>query len=156
MNLAISKAYAQFCNGRFDLPTEHSVSSLEKRLAISLPSLYREYILDFNGGEFDDPVIPESSEHERPSDSLSEMYGVNTGTTYAELGSANQIGLWDDNSPRIVMLPIGYTVTGYFILMSLEDDIVSGSIWLRTFSESLWIAANIEEFFTLLMPSGDA
>ena len=53
----IQSAYDHFCEKRFPVRSEVQFLSLQQRIGLIFPSDYRRFILDFNGGYFDDPII---------------------------------------------------------------------------------------------------
>lgn len=146
----IAYAYESFCETRFPLPSEADVTALEQRIGVTLPDDYRRYLLEYNGGFFDDALIPQHGE-DRPLTELETMNGIGAADECAELGLRQDILLFDDNEPPQI-LPIGRTLGNYLILLVTHPD-ENGSILLRTFTESFWLADGIEDFFALLAPA---
>lgn len=151
---AIERAYQSFAVERFALINENAIQALEQRIKVALPDDYREYLLQYNGGNFNEPSF-RSPDGEGPSDALTFMHGIGAPMPLFELGREKDLAIWDDNEaffedgkpPEIV--PIGYTLCGYFILLVTHPDDF-GCILHRTFEESFFLADGIGEFFELL------
>lgn len=157
MSNSVELAYQKYCEERFSLPTEADVLALEKRLKITLPEHYRNYLLNWNGGYFLEPCITPPEEGgvlDCPTSSFQTMFGIGApliddGDVYAELGQLSDILTWDNNDP-VIMLPIGDTVMGAYIVMNtLIDDEGFGCVALRTFDSLFWLADSMEDFFAL-------
>lgn len=149
MTTNISRAYYEFCTTKFPLPSAERVAELEKQLGIALPAEYRQFLLDFNGGIFNEPQIEPSIEG-CPTDRLTFLKGIAASTPVAELGS--DVDLFDDNDPPHV-LPIGATLMGNLLYMVTDpDDECPGWIGLKLAfrRKSFWLADDIESFFGLL------
>ncbi len=145
----IEGVYREFCEKRFPLPREWQVAELERRIGVPLPADYRRFLLEFNGGFFREPqIVP--PEDGCPLDRLTFMNGIGATHPVAELGSKDDLALFDDNDPPQI-LPIGYTIMGnlLFLITCSEDN---GQIGLKkAFSDqSFFLADGIEEFFGLL------
>ncbi|MDB5387263.1 MAG: / family [Planctomycetaceae bacterium] len=145
----IEKAYRDFCTKRFPLPSSKEISKFEEKIGVGLPPEYRSFIEEFNGGDFALPKI-ESSGEPCPTDRLRHMSGIGATHESAELGRLPDLQLFGDvHHPEV--LPIGRTIMNYFILLVIapggEDY---GWVLLRTFTDSFFLAENIEEFFGLL------
>jgi hypothetical protein len=54
---AIESVYQQFCKERFPLPSERQLEELEQRIGVRFADDYRRFVLEFNGGYFNDPAI---------------------------------------------------------------------------------------------------
>ncbi|QDU44930.1 SMI1 / KNR4 family protein [Symmachiella dynata] len=149
--MSISNAYEKFCTTRFPNITEKDVTYLEDEIGVALPKDYRKYLLEFNGGYFDEPLIT-PPEKTWPNSWLESMYGIRAPHNFAEIGLLGDILTFDDNVPGSppVIVPIGNTTKNYLILLdtSPEDN---GSIYLRTFTETFQLSFGIEEFFDLLV-----
>jgi hypothetical protein len=123
---------------------------LEVKLRIELHPDYRRFLLDFNGGYFNDPdIIPLNPNC--PTDCLSNLGGI--GATYqsAELGArVYNPDNFDNNDPPI-LLPIGYTLMGNLIYLVTSDQ-DRGVIGLKKayVDEYFDLAEGIEAFFSLL------
>jgi hypothetical protein len=141
--------YFKFCKERFPLPLEKQVADLERRIGISLPADYRQFLLKYNGGFFTEPEIVPQVE-ECPLDRLTYMNGIGATHPDAELASKEDLALFDDNDPPQI-LPIGYTIMGNLIIL-ITHKYNNGSIILKkSFSDDMFFLANgIEEFFGLL------
>jgi SMI1-KNR4 cell-wall len=119
----IDKIYIKHINTRFSLPDESSVDMIESRIGNVLPQSYRRFLLDYNGGFFDEPNIV-SIGSRSPYDKLTCLYGIGATHICAELEKS--IDILDDNYPAIV-LPIGDTLMGSLIIMLLDEE-YSGQI----------------------------
>lgn len=95
---AIANAYRLYCRVRFPLPTEQQIIALESRCGSEFPVAFREFILHFNGGCFTNPVITSAYEP-CPADGLVFMSGIGATHESAELASASDLALFDDNVP---------------------------------------------------------
>jgi hypothetical protein len=143
----IQAAYDAFCEKRFPLPTEKQVADLEEKIGISFPDDYRQFLLEFNGGFFNEPHIIPLVE-ECPLDRLTFMNGIGATHPDAELCNELDLVLFTDNDPPQI-LPIGYTIMGYLILLVTHPE-NRGAIVLKGFEDSWFLAEDIEEFFGLL------
>lgn len=145
---AIQYAYARWARKRLPLPTEQQVAELESRLGVELPEDYRQYLLEFNGGVFDNPEIV-SPDEQCPGRGLETMYGVASPIESAELGKPWEIALFDDNDP-LIALPIGDTAFGDLIILSTAPENF-GAIFFKQASGGWFeLAEGIEEFFANL------
>jgi len=162
--MSIATVYEEFCTTHFPLPTEADVANLELQIGVSLPLNYRRFLLEYNGGYFiSSPEHISSPRIIRPADCegdgdfpsawLDSMYGIgednSEDNSIAQLGESEDIAIFDDNDPPQI-LPIGNTLKNYIILLVTHPD-ENGSILLRTFDESFWLADGIEDFFELLV-----
>jgi hypothetical protein len=145
--MSIAEAYQLFCTERFPLPTEKDVRDLETRISVSFPADYRLFLLQYNGGFFNEPQITPPIP-ECPVDRLTFLSGIRATHRSAELGRPGDLAIFDDNDPPQVV-PIGYTIMGNLILLVTHPE-GYGRILLRTFDESFWLADGIEDFFELL------
>lgn len=146
----ISEAvYRQFSTKRFPLPTPAQLSELERRIAVRFPDDYRQFILNFNGGYFNEPEILTHDEDSRGS-ALMCMHGIGAPNWDAELGEPAAIGLFEENDPP-QLVPIGFTGSGSLILLVTRIGEDYGAIFLKkAFGDFYHIADGIEEFFGLL------
>jgi SMI1-KNR4 cell-wall len=151
---AIMYAYNRFCTERFPLPTEAQVAELERRIHVTFPDEYRKFLLEFNGGYFDDPSIMPVVEG-CPREALFELHGIGASHETAELGSPLDMGLYDDNDPPII-LPIGATPLGGLILLVTEQEGFGEILYEQAYGPSWYLADGIEEFFELLHTSPDS
>ncbi|HVU89421.1 MAG TPA: SMI1/KNR4 family protein [Pirellulales bacterium] len=144
----ITYAYKRFCTERFPLPTDAQVSELEWRIRVVFPKDYREFVLQFNGGYFDDPVIapvPDGC----PLETLTYMSGIGASHPGAELGRDDLLSVFDGNVPPIIV-PIGYTGLGSLVILRTGDE-EHGAIYLKeAFGGFHYLAEGIEGFFDLL------
>jgi hypothetical protein len=146
---AIEYAYRRFNTERFPLPTEAELQALETRIKIDFPEEFRQFILEFNGGYFDEPDIPSVSEG-CPDDALTFMCGFHPSHEEAELGRSLYLGLFDDNDPPKI-LPIGGTSMGSLIILDVAPGEGRGTIYFKeAFGDFYYLADGIEEFFGLL------
>jgi hypothetical protein len=139
----IARAYQLFCKERFPLPSEEELADLESRLGVRLPADYRQFLLDYNGGLFDEPEIAP------PSDACPSELGVPGGYTPA---------IFDDNDPP-QLLPIGYTVMGNLIFLVTDptgNDRGRVGMKLASQDTSFNFGEGIEEFFARLRRSAFA
>jgi len=145
---SIEYAYARWARKRLPLPTEQQVAELESRLGVELPEDYRQYLLEFNGGVFEDPEIL-SPEDGFPQRGLEVMYGVDSQLDGTRLGEPWQIALFDDNDP-LIALPIGDTAFGDLIILATATE-NRGVIYFKQASGGWFeLAEGIEEFFANL------
>jgi hypothetical protein len=147
----IDAAYRKFCRTRFPLPTERQVADLEQRISVSFPEDYRDFVLEYNGGFFNEPLIIPPDE-DCPLVALRHMNGIGASHPVAELGSEADLAIFDDNDPPEI-LPVGYTTMGYLVLLIIHPE-NRGWILLRTFDQSFFLGKGIEEFFGLLEERG--
>jgi len=145
---SIEYAYARWATERLALPTEKQVAELELRLSVELPVDYRQYLLQFNGGVFDDPEIV-SLDKNCPRRGLFVMYGIGEDEATMELGNRQKTSLFDDNDP-LVVLPIGCTAFGDLIVLATATE-DRGVIYFKQASGGWFeLAEGIEEFFASL------
>lgn len=150
----IEDAYRRFCRRRFPPTSERDVASLEKRLQIRLPDGYRQYLLEFNGGYFDSPVITAVVEG-CPEDALELLCGVGDVSNEADLGRELYLTLFDDNFPPKSMV-IGCTPMGSLIMLDTAPGEGNGNIYFKqAYGEWYFLAEDIEEFFGLLREDTD-
>jgi hypothetical protein len=148
----IAFIYNRFVSERFPLPNEKQVIVFERRIASKLPPDFRQYILELNGGFFDDAeIVPDHDEC--PSSILSDMNGLGSPHPDFELNQPGGWRLFDDNDPPKV-IPIGGTPMGDFIMLVTELGENPGTILFKqAFGEFYFLAEGIEEFFGLLRES---
>jgi hypothetical protein len=146
---AIDDAYRRFARVRFPLPTEDQLADVEQRIGVVFPDDYRRFILEFNGGYFDDPVI-RPVEEACPEVILACLSGIGASHEYAELGEPSTLSLFDDNDPPKIV-PIGYTIMGGLILLDTAPGEGRGAIYYKqAFGDFYFLADSVEEFFALL------
>ena len=140
-----SKFYDKWGGTRFPLPTEGDLRLIESAIKARLPDEYREFILRFNGGFFDDPPVPPNESC--PGFTIAYLHGICATHRCAELGS--DVGLFDNNDPALI-LPIGGTPGGHLLMMNVGEDADHGVIWLRTVSgTSHFVADGFMDIFDL-------
>ncbi len=147
MNL-IRYAYNRFSTERFPLPTEEQVCALERQLGIEFPPDYREFLLQFNGGYFDTPII-EPIADDCPEDALLFLCGIGASHREAELADDCYISLFEENDP-LKILPIGVTDTGGLIILTVEEDGYGEILFKEAYGGFYYLAPGVEEFFELL------
>ena len=146
----IDDTYRQFSTQRFPLPSVARLDALEERLAVRFPQDYREYILAFNGGYFDEPEIFTHDDDGSRGSALLCMLGIGTTHPEAELGDRAKIEMFEENDPP-QLLPIGFSGMGVLILLVTRQEDDYGAIFLKKpFGDFYHIADSIEEFFGLL------
>lgn len=150
----IRTAYGKYCRQRFPAPSPGQVTVLEGQLGVALPSDYRRYLLEFNGGVFTEPRIT-PPEPACPLDRLTVMGGINAVEPFAELGAPGLFNpaTFDDNDPP-QLLPIGYTMMGNLIFIVVAegaDD--TGHIGLKLISSDnlFCLGENMDELFSRLV-----
>jgi hypothetical protein len=145
----IEYAYNRFSTKRFPRPNEAQLDALEKRIKVTFPDDYRQFLLQFNGGYFDDPDIMPVGEG-CPKDSLTFMCGIGASHDEAELGRPSDLYLFDDNDPPKIV-PIGCTPLGSLIILDTAPGEGRGAIHLKqAFGDFYNLADGIQEFFGLL------
>ena len=145
---AIEYAYTNFGTKRFGLPSESQLDELEQRIHVRFPEDYRRFVLEFNGGYFNEPEITPVGEG-CPQDGLTCLHGIGSSHWDSELGEASRLALFDDNDPPLIV-PIGDTETGGLIILITEPE-GRGEVFLKqAFGEFYYLADGIEEFFGLL------
>lgn len=155
----IEEIHKLCCSDPFPLPTAEQVQALQNRWDISFPENYRAYLVRYNGGFFDGPIIrlPEPitvqwrdglvTHHELALDTL---YGLCATHRSAELGSESSVNTFDDNDP-VQLLPIGYTASGCMLLMDFYPGL-EGNILVKFPSEKAYkIAEDFDQFLSLLV-----
>ncbi len=146
---SIEYAYQRFCSERFALPTEADIRAIERQIKVTLPDDFRQFILEFNGGYFDDPGITPVVEG-CPDESLAFLCGIRPTHEEAELGQEFYLNLFDDNDPPKIV-PIGGTPLGSLIVLDTAPGDGRGSIYFKqAFGDFYYLADGIEEFFELL------
>jgi hypothetical protein len=141
--------YREFSTERFPIPDNAQVIELERRLAIDLPEDYREFILTYNGGYFNEPKIRPVGKG-CPQDALDSLFGIGASAEESELGSIASLAILEDNDPPQIV-PIGDTVMGGLIVLEIGRKEDRGIIYLKkAFGDFYHLADGIEEFFGLL------
>jgi hypothetical protein len=144
----IEDAYRKFSTDRFPLPTEQQLAELEARVRVGLPPDYRRFVLQVNGGYFNEPEITPVGEG-CPPDSLTCVHGIGASHWEVELASEFYLALFDENDPPII-LPIGHTSMGGLIILTTEADGRGEILLKQAFGDFHYLAKGIDEFFTLL------
>lgn len=145
----IEFAYRQFSRKRFPLPSEAKLRALEERIKVNFPGDYRQFLLNFNGGYFNEPEITPVGEG-CPQDALTFLSGLGASHSEAELGEPGTLVLFDDNDPPKI-LPIGDTAMGGLIILDTAPGEGRGTVYLKqAFGDFYYLAEGIEAFFGLL------
>lgn len=148
-NAFIEGLYQKYCNERFSLPSILEIGTFEGRLGVPLPLHYRDYLLAFNGGCFDDPMVGDD-ESDWPCFSLSIFYGLGATGKAADLARPTNLNVFSNNHP-FQILPIGCTPGGFLILLVTDPDGEDyGDVLLKTFDETYFVAKSMREFFEQL------
>lgn len=151
MTSTIEYAYRRFSRRRFPQPSLSQVEALERRIGITLPDDYRRFLLEFNGGYFNEPDIEPVVEG-CPRDALTFLNGIGASHPEAELATPGDLVTFDDNDPPKI-IPIGGTPLGSLIILDTAPGDGNGEIYFKqAFGDFYWLAEGIEEFFTLLRP----
>ncbi len=82
---SIESAYQQFCRERFPRPTESEVAALEAKINVRFPDDFRRFLLEYNGGYFNDPAITPTTEG-CPEDALIFICGLHASHEEADIG----------------------------------------------------------------------
>lgn len=154
----ITAAYSNFCVERFPLPSEYEVTELESRLRVRLPPEYRQFLLQHNGGIFDEPAIVLPGQ-QTAVDWLAILAGVRSPQPSFELGGIDGQGLFppsifDGNDP-VQILPIGYTLKNGLIWLAVDldgDDFGQIALKPAFSSQAIPIPDGIEGLFNLIRP----
>ena len=145
----IYDAYKDFSTERFPNIVESDIVSFEERVRIRLPSDYRQFLVNFNGGYFSEPQIVHGN-NEVPIDRLTFMHGIRSIHPEAELGKEEDIAMFDDNNPPEI-IPVGCTIMGNLVLLVTHPDPEeNGSVILKTIESTFYLARGIVHFFALL------
>jgi SMI1-KNR4 cell-wall len=104
----IDDAYQRFCRERFGLPSQKQLAKLDRRIGVQFPVEYRNFLLTYNGGCFNEPdIVPPN--RECPEDCLTFMHGIGASHITSELGRREEIAdLTDQDRPEFI--PIGSTI----------------------------------------------
>ena len=139
----------RFCKERFPLPSEGQLFSLQRQIGVVLPPDYRDFILDFNGGCFTDPIITPVGPG-CPTECLDSLFGIGASRPRIELGREADIALFDDNNPPKI-IPIGLTAVGGLIILDTAPGDGNGCIFLKqAWGNFYYLTDSIEGFFALL------
>ena len=145
----IEYAYRRFSTKRFPLPSEGQLDDLEQRIKVDFPADYRRFVLELNGGYFNEPEITPVGEGCPPA-LLTFLSGIGASHWESELGEPGSLVLFDDNDPPKI-LPIGDTPMGGLIILDTAPGEGRGEVWLKqAFGDFCYLADGIEEFFGLL------
>jgi hypothetical protein len=145
----IENAYDRFSVERFPLPSEAQLAELERRIGVKFPEDYRRFVLEFNGGYFKCPEITPVGEG-CPLETVRILFGIGASHEEAELGTPEDIALFDDNDPPKIV-PIGYTGMGGLIILDTAPGEGQGAIFLKkAFGDFYYLVDGIEAFLALL------
>ena len=144
----IQNAYDRFSTQRFALPSASRLDELERRIRVTFPEDYRRFLLQYNGGYFNEPEITPVNQG-CPLVMLTCLYGIGASHPYAELAQPSDLVLFEGNDPPKI-LPIGDTPMNSLIILVTEPE-GRGEIFLKeAFGDFHYLASSIDEFFTLL------
>ena len=119
----VERFYEKWCRTRFPLPAQSEIDALEDRLEATFPREYHEFLLRYNGGFFDEPVIVPGQACAYIA--IKYLHGIHATYAFAELGlDAN---LFDDNQPAEIV-PIGCTPGNNLLFMVVYPEEGYGSI----------------------------
>jgi hypothetical protein len=145
----IESAYNRFSTERFPLPSKAQLEALEHRVGVTFPEDYRRFVMEFNGGYFNEPEIDPVGEG-CPQETLAYLSGIGASHREAELGRPSRTALFDDNDPPKIV-PIGDTGMGGLIILDTAPGEGRGAIFLKqAFGNFYYLVDGIEEFFGLL------
>jgi len=145
----IKYASARFCEERFPVPSEKQLAELERRIGVRFPEDYRTFVLEFNGGYFNEPEITPVGEN-CPHESLQILFGMGASHVEAELGLPRRTALFDDNDPPKI-LPIGCTSMGGLIILDPAPGEGKGDVFLKqAWGNFYFLTEGIEAFMALL------
>ncbi len=144
--------YRRFSRKRFPLPSEAQLAELEQRIGIRFPEDYRTFILEYNGGYFNEPDIIPVGEG-CPQEALDVLYGIGASHESAELATARDLALFDDNDPPKIV-PIGSTPMGGLIILDTAPGDGQGAIFFKkAWGDFYYLVDGIEDFLALLRES---
>ena len=146
--MTIEEAYRRFSTERFGIPSEEQIGELETRIGVVFPDDYRRFVLEFNGGYFNEPEITPVGEG-CPHDALTCLHGIGAPHHRGELARPSRLALFDDNDPPIIV-PIGHTSMGGLIILITEAEGRGEIFFKEAFGGFYYLAEGIEEFFGLL------
>jgi len=146
----VEQAYRRFCQTRFSPASEEQIADLERKIGVRLPDEYRRYLLSYNGGSFNAPVMG-ARDKQCPENCLHVMFGMGEQPNACNLANPVYLNLFDDNYPAII-LPIGYTPTGNLLVLRTEPDDELGWILLKIQDSDDYfvVAESINDFFGCL------
>jgi hypothetical protein len=148
MSSLIDDCYRRFSTERFLIPSEAEVAEFQRRIGVQLPERYRQFLLEYNGGYFNEPRI-RAADPETPSDSLTCLHGLGASQEDGELDVKWRLNLFEDNSPPKV-LPIGHTALGGSVVLVTQPQDSGTILFKKVFGDFYYLADGIEEFFGLL------
>ena len=146
---SIAYAYRRFVTRQFPLPSEQ-IAVLEGRVGVEFPADYRQFLLEFNGGYFDDEPEIVTKVEEASGDGLKCLFGINSGHTSSELGEPSHLATFFDVGAVPAFFPIGKTTLGGFILLVTEEEKRGAIYFKRAFGDYYYLADNMTEFLDLL------
>lgn len=148
---AIERVYKQHCIQRFSPPKPAEIELVETRLGNGLPQSYRQYLLEYNGGIFDEPEL-QLHDQSIPAEHVSFMCGITSEEGMAALARKQDLAIFEDNFP-VELLKIGSTVSGGLLLLVIDPDCEDedGDIAVKTVGHGIqFLADDIYSFFELL------
>ena len=145
----IDNVYSRFSVERFPLPREAQLVAIERRIGVRFPEDYRRFVLECNGGYFNEPEITPVGEG-CPQDALQILFGIGASHEEAELGRPSRTALFDDNDPPKI-IPIGCTGMAGLIILDTAPGDGQGAIFLKkAFGDFYYLTDGIEAFLALL------
>ena len=148
----LDQIYSAYNILRVPLPTEERVVQLERAIGSPLPPKYRSFLMNYNGGDFNDPDII-TRNASTPKDRLDCLYAIDSADRSINLADA--LGVFDNNKP-VKVLPIGYTVMGSLIILSLENRVSEQIVMKLAHRDKYYfLADDILDFFSLLRPQSE-
>ncbi len=149
-NLTIIKnAYERFAVELFPWPNDAQLAELERGIGVRFSTDYRQFVLEFNSGYFNEPEITPVGEG-CPQDALQILFGIGASHEEAELGRPSRTALFDDNDPPKI-IPIGCTGMAGLIILDTAPGDGQGAIFLKkAFGDFYYLTDGIEAFLALL------
>lgn len=150
----IRAVYDRYCTQRFALPTEQRLCEVEAVIGARFPEEFREFILQFNGGVFDNALaIPRSPISAKWRDGIAVHHDLSIEILCGidapfKLGGPSDYAMFENNVP-LKLPPIGYAEEGTLVLGISAD--VRGSIFIKmTYDVPIEICTSIFELFDLM------
>ena len=150
----IRAVYDRFCTRRFALPTKQRLCEVEAVIGATFPADFRKFILEFNGGVFENALaIPRSPISAKWRDgvavhhdlSIEILCGIDASF---QLGGVSDYAMFENNMP-LKLLPIGYAAEGTLVLGFGAD--LHGRIFIKmTYDIPIEVCASISELFALI------
>jgi hypothetical protein len=144
--MSINDLYLRFSKTRQSLPNTDDIAVFENAIQKQLPDDFKKFLLEYNGGVFDNPYIYAHSDVPF-RDRLDVLFSLNSSEKYADLLGSTY--LFDDNIPCI-LLPFGYTISGNLLVLDFLEN-VNGTVLLKIASSNQFyhFATSFTEFMEL-------